>query len=153
TDIHAQLVAPDSTLFGFTILVDNSAATLDSWPSIAKSDGGTSWTIAWHRFVSGSNFDIFAARIQWDGQILDFPTQITSSTATEAFPRVSPPQLDGRVLLIYSHDFITDHDIDYAVLNGTSVQSTGNLTFLDANPTFLQDQIEYSIDSDDRRFV
>ncbi len=157
TDIHARLVTSAGTLFGAsTIMIDNSGVSLDSWPSVSKSNGtlggAAAWTIAWHRPVTGSGFDIRAAVLAWDGTLLNPSAVIANSAVTEYYPRASSPLNDGRVLLVYAMDY-GDNDLAYSLLSGTTVVSSGSLTGLDANPTLFEDQIEYSVDSDGERFV
>jgi hypothetical protein len=158
TDIHARLVSSTSTLVGpGTILIDNSGSTIDSWPSISKSNGqlggGAAWTVAWHRHVSANNLDIHAARLSWDGTILNGSTPLVVNSTIDYYPRVSSPLNDGRTLVVWAHNFSTDHDLFYALLSGTTIEMQGNLTTLDASPTLFQDQVEYSIDSDGQYFA
>lgn len=156
-DVHARLVTSAATLFGSsTIMIDNSGASKDSWPSVSKSNGtlggSAAWTIAWHREVSATNIDIRAAVLAWDGTLLNPSAVIANSTVTEYYPRASSPLNDGRVLLAYAMDY-GDNDLAYSLLSGTTVVSSGSLTGLDANATLFEDQIEYSVDSDGERFV
>ena len=156
-DIHARLVRSDATLVGTsTILIDNSGGSSDTAPSISESDGvlggGAAWTITWHREVTSTNYNIYAARLSWDGLLLNPSTQLTTGSGFEYFPRVSSPMADGRTLLIYGEDF-GDDDIEYMLLNGTTIEASGSLTALDAPATLFQDQKDYSIDTDGYRFV
>lgn len=156
-DIHARLVQTDGALVGTgTILIDNSAGSKDSWPSISKSNGtqgsSAAWTIAWHREISATNVDIHAARINYAGTILNPSAPVITTSGEEAYPRVTSPLDDGRVLLAYSVDF-GDHDIWYALLTGTTGVANGSLSGLESGTTLFQDQIEYSVDSDGQRFV
>lgn len=156
TDIHARLVRNDSTLVGgSTILIDNSNATLDSRPSVSKSNGQlggfAAWTIAWHRL--NAEYDIYAARISYSGLILNPSALVLASNLDDYYPRVATPFLDGTVVVIYAGSYTTQHDIHYLVLSGTTLQAFGNLTSLDVPNEGNRDQIEYSIDSDRERFV
>lgn len=156
-DVHARLVRPDATLVGTaTMMIDNSGSSKDSWPSISKSNGtqggSAAWTIAWHREVSTTNIDLRAARIDYNGAILEGSAVIANSAVTEYYPRVSSPLDDGRVLVVYAMDY-GDNDLVYTLLQGTTVLETSSLTGLDSNENLFQDQIEYSIDSDGQRFV
>ncbi len=158
TDIHARLVRPNSSLVGTgTLMIDNSAGSLDQRPSISKSNGqlgsAAAWTIAWHRALSTSDYDVRFARLAWDGTILTPSTPLASSSALESFARASSPLDDGRVLVTWSVDEGTDHDVHYAVLAGATVETSGNLGELEALPTLRHDQIDSSVDSDGQRFV
>ncbi len=157
TDIHARLVASDATLVGpGTLLIDNSGSSKDTLPSISKSNGtqgaSAAWTIAWHRDMGAGNYDVRAAVLGWDGTLLNGSAVIANTLVPEYFPCVSSPLDDGRVLLVYAANF-GDHDLVYALLNGTTIVDSGNLTNLDANETLFQDQVEFSVDSDGERFV
>jgi len=158
TDVHVRLVTASSTLFGpGTILLSDSGGTLDAWPSVSKSNGilggAAAWTIAWHRTYGTTEHDIFAARLAWDGTVLNAPVGIYTAAGAEYYPRVSSPLDDGRVLVIYAHAFATDHDIYYSLLNGTTIENQGNLTSLEASGFLYQNQVEYSIDTDGQRFA
>jgi hypothetical protein len=154
TDIHARLVTSSSTLLGpGTILVDNSTGSMDTWPSIAKSNGASAWTIAWFRYTTATTTEIHAARLSSVGTIVDPSTSLVAALGVDYYPRVSSPTDDGRVLIVYAHDYISHHDLHYLLLNGVSIESSGNLTSLELPTTQLEDQVEYSVDSDGERFV
>lgn len=157
-DIHARLVTSSGAPLGTqTLSIDNSGSSRDSFPSISKSCGtrgiGAAWTIAWHREVTTTNYNIHAARLSWDGLLLNGPTPYTSAPGFEYYPRASSPLEDGRALVVYGIDNAPQDDIAYLFLNGGSLLGSGSLTALDAQATVAQDQIEYSIDSDGQRFV
>lgn len=156
TDIHARLVTNTSTLVGTgTILVDNTGGTLNSWPSISKTDGplgfDAAWTIAWHRL--NATHDVYGARLSWTGAILNPSTLIASSPNDDYFPRVSTPLLDGTVAVVYARNLGTNHDIYYLTLAGMTTLASGNLSALDAPSALSLDQVEYSIDSDGTRLA
>jgi hypothetical protein len=156
-DIHARLVRPDSTLYGTsTIFIDNSGSSRDTAPTISKSAGDqggpAAWTIAWHREISNTNYDVRAARLSWDGILLNSSSAITAGAGYEYFPHVSSPAPDGRTLLVYQKDY-GDDDIYYALLNGVAIDSTGSLTALDAPGFLFQDQRECTVDTDGYRYV
>ncbi|MCY2959569.1 MAG: hypothetical protein NTY35_05325 [Planctomycetota bacterium] len=157
-DIHARLVTAQGTLVGpSTLFIDNSGSSKDSWPSVSKSNGtlggAAAWTIAWHRELTNTNYDLYAARLAWDGTLLNSSTQLTSGAGLEYYPRVSSPLDDGRSLVVWSTPFGSENDLYYLLLSGTSVDAIGDLTALEALPTQVQNQIEYSVDSDGQRFV
>lgn len=159
-DIHARFVTAQGTVAGTqTILVDNSIGTRDSFPSISKSnktfyDESAAWTIAWHRELSTTNYDIWAAQVSWLGFVLNGPTRLTYEAGFEYYPRVSSPLEDGRVLVVHGVDQGPDDDIHYALLNGTTRLSWGSLTYLDSSAYYQpRNQIDYSVDSDGTRFA
>jgi len=157
-DIHARLVTAQSSLVGSqTLFVDNSGSSRDSWPSISKSNGtrgvGAAWTIAWHREVTTTNYNVHAAQVSWDGLLVSGPTQHTTSTGFEYYPRASSPLEDGRSLVIYGILSGNQNDIDYMLLSGGVAVGFGSVTEQDAAPTLARNHIEYSIDSDGSHFV
>jgi len=156
TDIHARFVTPSATLVGAAaILIDNSGGTLDSWPSISKSNQRTgnlgAWTIAWHR-PFGNESDIHAARILSDGVIPNPSTAVHTAAGEHRYAQVSSPLEDGRTLVLFSR-YTTDSDIHYVFLYGTSVDGTGNLSAIGASSVPGYDQFDYSVDSDGQRFA
>ncbi len=156
-DIHARLVTPAGTLVGSsTLFIDNSGSSRDSAPSISKSNGssglGAAWTIAWQRELSTTNYNVHGARIAWDGILLNGPSQLTTQAGYEVTPRPSSPQNDGRTLVVYGQDSTND-DLMYLLLSGTTINASGSLTALDAAPTVVQDQVDFSVDSDGDRFA
>jgi len=156
-DVHARLVRPDSTLLGTqTILVDNSGGSKDTSPSISKSAGtlglNAAWTVVWHREISTTNYNVRAARLSWDGLLVSPSTELTTGSGFEYFPHVSSPAADGRTLVVYQKDY-GDDDLEYALLNGVSIDASGSLTQLDASPTLFQDQRDCSVDTDGYRYV
>lgn len=156
-DVHARLVRSDSTLVGTgTVMIDNSGSSRDTSASISKCAGAlgqnAAWTIVWHREVTNANYDVYAARLSWDGNLVNASTPVTTDSGYEYFPRVSSPAADGRTLLVYGKDY-GDDDLLYALLNGTTVEASGSLTALDAPATLFQDQRDCSVDTDGYRFV
>jgi hypothetical protein len=156
-DIHAQLVLSNSTLLApSTIFIDNTAGTLDTNPSISKSDNSVDWSIVWQRAATSTNHDIYGARLQWDGTITTPSFAIDASSFDDTHPAVSSP-LDGSLdcLVAYQRDFLTDHDIMGRVMSGTTTIYFVDLSSLEdqGSGSLLQDQIDPCVDSDGARFA
>ncbi len=97
TDIHARLVTGAGTLVGGgSFNIDNSGGTLDSKPSISKTDGvpptaTQNWIVAWVRASTPTDDDVYGARVRWDGTITSSTFAIASTAANERLPTVSEP--------------------------------------------------------------
>jgi hypothetical protein len=97
TDIHARLVTGPGTLVGGgPFFVDDSAGTLDSLPSISKTNGdgpasGQEWAVAWTHAFSPTDDDVYGARIHWDGTITSPTFTIAAAVENERLPTVSEP--------------------------------------------------------------
>jgi hypothetical protein len=94
-DIFARLVLSNATLLGTsTILIANTAGTLDEHPIVSKSDGNPpfatqDWTIVWQRLFSPTNHDIYGAQLRWDGFMTNPAFQINVSGTDDTHPTVS----------------------------------------------------------------
>ncbi len=158
-DIHARLVTAQGTLVGSqTLMIDNSGATRDSWPSISKSNGvlcgAAGWTIAWHREVTPTDYDIWSARLSWDGLLQRAPTGHLPAAGLQYYPRASSPLNDGREFIVYGVDYGPDTDLHYFLINTSGgLDGAAGLTNQEQGDNTYQDQIEYSVDSDGERFV
>jgi hypothetical protein len=161
-DVHYQLVNPDGTReFGLTGLIDNSTSTLDTRPSVSKSNGNPStgvrrWNVAWQREVTPTNHDIRGAQVRWDGTLDTLTFPISTGTSDDTNPSASSP-LDGsgtsRLWMVaFERNFTTDHDVEGIVLNGSTLVTSANLSLLD-NDTYLEDQILPCADSDGNEFA
>lgn len=103
TDIHYRRVQSDGTPLGVVQNVDNSSA-VDSAPRIAKSDGAgpsnaQAWPVVWHRQI-GSQFDIYGARLSWDGVLATPPFGIDTTLDDDRYPAVSSLTDEGRQWLV-----------------------------------------------------
>jgi hypothetical protein len=156
-DIHAQLVLSNSTLLSPSmILIDNTSGTIDTNPSISKSDNSVEWTIVWQRAFTPTNHDIYGAQLRWDGTITTPSFAIDTSSFDDTHPAVSSP-LDGSLdcLVVYQRDFLTDHDIMGRVMSGTTTIYFDDLSSLEdqGSGSLLQDQIDPCVDSDGAHFA
>jgi hypothetical protein len=120
-DIHAQLVDHNGIPQAATLLVDDSAFTLDSEPSISKSNDAQQWIVVWQRLQSPGDGDVEAARISPTGALV--PTYpIDDYPAVNAtHPTVSSlVQGTDHYMVAYEVDFQNLHDIwvDYMVDEG-----------------------------------
>jgi hypothetical protein len=157
-DIFARLVLSNSTLLGTsTILIDNSSSTLDTNPSVSRSDGnapatGQDWTIVWQREFNPSDHDIRGAQVHWDGTITNASFSIDFSANDDTRPQVSSV-LDGsgtsrNYLVVYERFIGPDHDIEGALLNSATVLRFDDLSAVENSGFQSQDQVQPSVDSD-----
>jgi len=134
TDIHARIVENDGTVVGGTVIfLVNSGATLDSNPSISKTNGrapstGRDWNIVFEHEVTSSDSDIQGARIHFDGTVTNALFIVASTTTDERDPTASEVLDDhgaGRPwLCIYEFGSA----LRTRTILGTSVQLTDTLT-------------------------
>ena len=95
-DIHARIVHYDASLPGNTILIENSAATVYSRPSVSQSNGNgfataARWVVAYQFRFSATDEDIYGAAIAQDGTIVTPNSAIDTSVARDQVPTVSSP--------------------------------------------------------------
>jgi len=150
-DVLVRLVGPDGSVSA-TNYLSNSGGTHDQRPCVSRSNGGSTWVISWERWDGGVMSDIWGGRIRYDGFTLNGPFQITSGSY-DFFSCVSSP-LNGsqRTMVVWQHDYGTDHDIQGVVLDGATVVHSFNLTILE-NLYVFQDQRYPYVDSDGQHFL
>jgi hypothetical protein len=150
-DILVRMVGPDGSVSGLNAL-SNSGGTSDDLPSISRSNGGDTWTIAWERSTGFETADVWCGRIRYDGVTLNGPTQITSGGYSRATSVSSPITNTQRTLLVHSYDYGPDDDIHAILLDGVSVLQTVDLTILEGVQVFKNQRDPY-VDSDGQHFL
>ncbi len=153
-DILARLVSPNGTLVGpGTIYLSNSGGTIDDTSSVSRSNGGSVWTVAWSRSGGFGLSDIWAARINYDGTVVNTPYQLTAGH-DDYFVSVSSPLSNSqRTMIVFQRDYGTDHDVHALVQDGLTPIASANLSTLGGGSWFNKDQAEPEVDSDGRHFV
>jgi len=161
-DVHARLVRTDATLVGGgTILIDNSAVTIDTNPSISNSNGNATsalqdWNIVWQREIAAGNRNVLGARLHWDGTLTEPTFTIASSSFDEINPSVTSivdnnggtrPWMVAFQLETTSNGW----DVRCRTLNNTSIISTFDLS--EQFPSVALEQINPSCDTDGEQFV
>lgn len=151
-DILVRMVGPDNSVSGPNYL-SNSGNTIDQFPSVSKSNGGSTWMISWERHeLSLNESHIWGGRIRFDGITLNSPFQITSA-ADDIYSSASSPLVGSqRTMVAYQRNFGTDWDIVASILDGATVIDTVNLSTLEST-WFLQDQAQPSVDTDGQHFL
>ena len=158
-EIACRRVARDGTVLGTmsTYLETGGGSTQQpTYPSIAKSNGGGDWLVAWQRADPTFNGDIRARYIHKDGtrapNIIDIST---GDTAIDLRPCVSSPiDGSGRSLVSFTR-FVSGgsgQDTMLAALEGDTVLQLADLSTMQV-PGDTRDQVESSVDSDGRHFV
>jgi hypothetical protein len=153
--VRARLVTSASTLVGASAMQLNLQLT-DEPPRISKSNGqlgdDAAWSIVWAQRTSNpGDYVAMAMRLRWDGQIMTPPAVVHASTIVD--PCVSSPLSDRRTLLVWRDPVLAQAHIQYALLNGTDVQSTGSLTALENAGTQSLQHVGPRVDSDGQRFA
>jgi hypothetical protein len=161
-DVFARLVTPSATLLGTTnIYFDNSGSTFDINPSVSKSDGqapfsSQNWNLAWERTISSSASEIHAGQIRWDGITTTPSFLIPAPGGALRWPSPSPGIDIGGVryyVVAHERDFTTDRDIQYCVMNGSTVVESTILHGLENNGLLLQDQVRPAAETDGSCFA
>jgi hypothetical protein len=159
-DVHMRQVDQTGTLLGAaTIAIDNSAGTLDRNPRISKSCQGYGFHhVVWERWVSGTDRDIRAAEVLWDGTITLPSTAIITGAGDTTAPACSPTNNANQWLLVWEYDFISDRDLFASLMTGVTASFPINLSFLESSYAYgtgldLQDQRHPAADSDGARFA
>lgn len=149
-DILVHLVGADTTVFA-TNYLSNSGGTRDEFPSVSKSNGGSTWMISWERHGS-SDSTIWGGRVRFDGATLSTPFQITAFD-NDIYSSASSPLFGSqRTMVAYMRDFGTDWDIVVSLLDGATVVQEMNLSTAEST-WFLKDQGQPSVDSDGQHFL
>jgi hypothetical protein len=160
-DIHFRLVSPQGALQGTaTKLLDNSGGTVDTLPSISKSDDQSAWNVVWQRASTTLPVqqDIRAARVLWNGNILSASFSVDSSVTDTRKPSASTSlKHTDHWAIAYERDFGSDTDIGVIAMNGPLVLDSVNLTSLEVSAgglaTLLENQVGPDIDADSDRFA
>jgi hypothetical protein len=134
TDIHARLVSSSGTPQGTSVIfLENSGGTLDSRPSISKTDGngpagGQNWSVVWQHEASSTDDDVQGARVHWDGSITDTTFTVAGTAANERFPTASEPiNAVGSLSRPWLSVYTLDSDLRFRAWDGTSIVDTVDL--------------------------
>jgi hypothetical protein len=134
TDIHARLVSSTGVPQGSSVIfLENSGSTLDSRPSISKTDGNApfstqNWTVVWQHEASSTDDDVQGARIRWDGTITSPTFTVAGTAANERFPTASEPlDLIGSQPRRWLSVYTLDSDLRFRAWEDTSVADTMDL--------------------------
>jgi len=162
-DVHARLVDGAGSVYGATpILVDDSFATLDQYPSISKSDGmppaaSQVWTIVWQRNYGPGDDDIMARQLTRDGAPVNPTFTVEGSVANTTAPTVSSVLDVGtnarRYLVAWQRSLGgANYGIGFALNEGTGQWSSADLSTLQGEPVPYS-KSRPSVDSDGQRFA
>jgi hypothetical protein len=151
-----QLVASNNGLvLGAPVYVGTPpGGAYDASPSVSKSNDEQNWLIAWQRVDQLLHGDIYAAHVHWSGTQIDGPFGVQTGPGFEAPPCASSPITGTNRYAITWHSGINSgRDIRVAVVDGTSVLQSINLTSLENSGFQSVEQIEPSVDSDGAHFL
>ncbi|MEO0306203.1 MAG: T9SS type A sorting domain-containing protein [candidate division WOR-3 bacterium] len=123
-DIYGARVSPDGTVLDPTGIAISTATNHQIYPSVAFD--GTNYLVVWTDYRSGSSYDIYGARVNKNGTVLD-PNGIAISTATsgQGLPSVA---FDGTNYFVVWEDY---RNGTYSDIYGARVTKNG--TVLDQN--------------------
>ena len=123
-DIAGAIVTSTGTVTRFDI---SRAAMTQQNPTIAWDPAGSVFVVAWEDQRSGTDIDIWAARVQPDGTVLDTSGVLVSGGAGDE--RLPAIEAAGGQLLVVWEDLVADANGD---IRGARLTATGALTVLDA---------------------
>jgi len=159
-DVHCKQVLANGALRSASPTYIDNSGELDSYPRIAKTNGtppyaSQSWGIAWERFSSPTDQDIYSAALRWDGAITIASHSVDTSYANTWRPTVSPPT-DATTgqrnhLIAYEMDVSGNNDIV-----GTMMEEHGYWVGswnLSQNVNGSWPQYAPTVDCDGARFV
>jgi hypothetical protein len=121
--------------------------TIDEVPSVSNGNGGATWTIAWQRRpISTQHYEIWAARVNWNGPLTDPAFLVATGFNRMYGPSAASPFLDGNYAVAYLEDWTTDRDVRVAVGTVGSGFTHTNVSNFDSS--YLEDQHHVCADSD-----
>jgi hypothetical protein len=134
-DIYGTRVAPDGTVLDPAGIAVSTAANSQIWPSAASN--GTDYFVAWHDRRSGTNYDIYGARVRAsDGYLHDGPPDtggiaVSTAAGIQWYPSVAS---NGTDYFVAWHDKRSGADYD---IYGARVASSDG-TVLDVAGLLIQ---------------
>jgi len=161
-DVHARVVRTNSTLLGTSVLlIDNTSATYDKFPTISKHNGlapfsDQAWNIAWSRQFSVADWDVRGAQVRWDGTVQAPSFSLDFSGNDHWRPVVSTsltPSANGREYLVaYELYGGSEVDIQATAMAGTTLLASTNLSDLLGVAAGL-DSISPAVETDGNHFA
>jgi hypothetical protein len=130
--VHARLVLTNGTLLGAsTILIDNTTGEDDDVPSISKTNGLPPFStqnrnIVWQH-DNGTDDDVFAARIRWDGTITNAAFPLATTSENERNPAASEPLDDTGNPRYWLAAYSLGSDLRLRVMNGAGIVATNDI--------------------------
>ncbi len=160
-DIHYRYVDPTGALLGpGTGVIDNSANTLDRRPRISKSCGASGLHhVVWQREFGAADHDVYAAELDYQGNVTIGSTAVASDVADETASGVSPClDANGQWLLVYEYSYPTDRDVIAALMSGVGVVDSIDLSEYESvynygTGLYMEDQRHPAADTDGARFA
>ncbi len=150
-DVLVRLVGPDGVPQP-VIYLSNSGGTEDTAPAVSKSNGGSTWTIAWGRLITGLELQVWAGRVRFDGFVVNTPFALSVGSYEDQLSVSTPLIGSQRTMVVWQRDYGTDHDIVATVLDGATILEQRNLSLMEST-WFLENQISPSVDSDGQHFL
>lgn len=158
-DIYYKLVTPSGTLQQTNPSALGTAANPEIAPSISKSNAGGNWQVAWQWQWTGgfSDWDVQAARIQWDGTLTSPAQVVASAFDDEQAPSCSSALADGTFMIAYEKKASPTSQADIVIVgrDGTNAPTASfNLSAVElGGANQARNQVLPSIDSNGVRLV
>ncbi|UQA64072.1 MYXO-CTERM sorting domain-containing protein [Polyangium aurulentum] len=107
-DIYGARVAANGAVLDASGLQIGAATNEQNRPAVAFD--GTSWVVAWHDYRSGTNHDLYAARVTQGGQPLDAAgIAVSTATGSQMYPAMAS---DGNGTFIVWRDYRSGSSYD-----------------------------------------
>ncbi|MBL8862612.1 MAG: hypothetical protein JNK02_11450 [Planctomycetes bacterium] len=157
TDVLRRVVDADGAFPQLAGVVGSAIGTLETAPAISHRNGDgplstRSWTIAWHRWISIFDSDLYAARVGADGSALTPSFALDTTISNARSVSVSSPTPSGSVLVTYLRGSVGNSRLYGYLLNGATIVQNVNLSTLGGMPGD-QSYLHGSVDSDGEDFV
>ena len=158
--IAVQLVDAFSNLVGGPIYLASQFGAPDTQPSVSNSNGGSNWLITWTRSDPVYHGDIWAARLRYDGLLLNNSFGVTTfglgyDSAPCASSPLSQTGFNARNMIAFQRrpTPASKPDIYVSVVEDASLVQTLNLTALENAGTQALEQVDPAVDSNGHHFV
>jgi len=158
SDIEFRLVTRDATLQTAVVPLTSSGVADEEFPRISESNGydvgEARWNIVWHANVPGNGGDIMGAQVRWNGSVVTPRFAVSPIAADEAFASVSSPALNGRYVVAWeSNSSGLSYDIHAALIAGSTILDTINVTAREGTATQGERQRNVQIDTDGNQYL
>lgn len=162
-DIEMVMVAGTGGVATSVVALENGSGW-NELPSISNSfgidtgDQTAAWNVVWQYRYSSSDYDIYGARVNWNGAILSPLFAIETSTWDERNPSVSTSLAPGGAgvhrpyMVVYERNY-GDRDVVATVMSNTSIVNERNLVGDVPSTAWYREQLNPSLDSDGELFL
>lgn len=123
-EIFAARISAGGEILWLSDVASTDTELFDFFSPEIASDANGGAVITWHAFLGGGNFDIYAQRVDANGELLWTPGGIALTTAAhgQRFPRLTGDNQGGAVIA-----WVDDASGDYSALYAQKVDANGTV--------------------------